>query len=76
MKESKASSGIPGDLGCLETGSAVPLQAGTRALDQGNTESALNKATHLAVCPFPFLGNEGCYLFDSSITLNVHEAID
>ena len=74
--ESEASSRIPGDPGCFETGIAVPPQAATSTSDQGDAKSAPDKATHLAVCPSPFLGDEGCYSFDGSITLSRHEAVD
>ena len=47
LEESEASSRIPGNPGMFETGSAVPLQAATGTSDQGNAESALDKATHL-----------------------------
>ena len=76
LEESEASSRIPGDPGSFETGSAVPPQAATSTLDQGNAKSAPDKATHLAVCPSPFLGDEGCYSFDGSITLSRHEAVN
>ena len=76
MEESKASSRIPGNLGSFETGSAVPLQAATGTSDQGNAKSAPDKATHLAVCLSPFLGDEGCCPFDGSITLGPHEAVN
>ena len=60
LKESEVSSRVPGDQGSFETGSVVPLQqAATGTLDQGNAESAPDKATHLAVCPSPFFGDEG-----------------
>ena len=59
LESTKASPRAPGNHGSFETGIAVPLQAATGTSDQGDAESAPDKATHLAVSPSPFFGEEG-----------------